>query len=167
MSAAPFLGSRDPREVYSRPRRVKPAVWDEPELAAEPDVISVPKVRVKSQARPATSAYVACLRWIVTATAAGFVAYGASALLGKSSIELERRDYAQSTIRARIARADVTRLKLAYDRLTTEASFAAWALDQGFVPRHAKPVVPVQAGQPTDQDVADVVVQVGDAPETY
>jgi len=157
MSAAPFIGSRDPREVYGRPGRrhlassMADAVAVEmpkpgrrrAEVPAAPAVKSRP--RAKAKAKPVAGSVGLVMTWCVVASLSGLVAYGGSALLGKSMVELERRAFATSQIRARAARADVTRLKLAYDRLTTSASFEGWAHEQGYVARHLGAPVKVEA----------------------
>lgn len=156
MSAAPFFGSRDPREVYARPRqRVVADVWPE----SVPAVVSRPRAKAKPKA--VSSSTVATLKWMGVAGFTACVCFGASALLGKSSVELERRSFATSTVRARAARVDVTRLKLAYDRLTTAASFESWAQDQGYVARHDKPVTP----STTTEVPESAVAMVGDGPQ--
>ncbi|MBX3110438.1 MAG: hypothetical protein KF857_00390 [Fimbriimonadaceae bacterium] len=164
MSAAPFIGSRDPRDVYSRPGRrstasasVSASAVDAPRVGRRSTVapVATPRPRPRAQATPATGALSLMFKWSVVACLAGLAVYGGSALFGKGYGELERRSYATSTIRARAARADVTRLKLAYDRLTTAASFQSWAHEQGYVPRHLGAVT--QAEEAPEDAVAGVL----------
>lgn len=129
------------------------------------------RTRKATQANSALSQFATSC---VVFTAVAVVTFGFSTLLGHSMKEGARRTAIRSQERAKIARADVSRIRGRFERLTTMRAVDEWSKFNGYESGYqfvkaptAKPVVPskpvVAARHPKNVQIDVLVAKVNDA----